>query len=350
MAGRSLGIRPTQTGRRGNPEIAVSVVIPLYNKEASIARTIESVLSQEGAPGFEIVVVDDGSTDGGPAVVESIGDLRIRLVRQKNQGVSAARNTGVRESRADLVAFLDADDQWRPAFLATVRRLARQYPECGAIGSAYEFVEPDGKRWSPRHSSIPPAPWEGIIPDYFRAAAKMPPVFTSGVAIRRGVLDELGGFRVGVRLGEDLDMWARIARRYPIAWSSSPLAVYRKDAAARACVQNPASRREWTLWASLALEVNEDEVDEPGGYPGYEEYVYRKLLGQAVHCMARGKRPDAMACLELAKPTREYRTRRLLYSALCAMPAPLVSLARGLFLRGIPKPRAKSWSWNGKTD
>ena len=105
----------------------ISVIIPLYNKEKQVAHTLESVLSQTFQR-FEIVVVNDGSTDNSVAEVEKIGDSRIRLIHQKNGGVSAARNRGIEDSKYELLAFLDADDEWKPEYLEAQYNLFEKYP------------------------------------------------------------------------------------------------------------------------------------------------------------------------------------------------------------------------------
>ena len=116
----------------------ISVIIPLYNKEKQIARTLQTVLEQT-FQAFEIVIVDDGSTDGSVQEIEQIKDSRIRLIHQQNGGVSAARNRGITEARYDLVAFLDADDEWKPTYLETQYQLYQKYPECSVYACNYKF-------------------------------------------------------------------------------------------------------------------------------------------------------------------------------------------------------------------
>ena len=114
----------------------ISVVIPLYNKERYIERAVYSVLSQTFQQ-FEIVIVNDGSTDGSVSVIERMNNPLIRLIHQKNGGVSAARNRGIEEARFEYIAFLDADDEWKENHLEVIAGLIRKFPECGVFGTSY---------------------------------------------------------------------------------------------------------------------------------------------------------------------------------------------------------------------
>jgi len=120
----------------------VSVVIPLYNKAPYIARALASVITQT-CQDFEVIVIDDGSTDGGAEIVRRLDDTRIRVIRQENRGVSAARNRGIESARTDFIAFLDADDEWTPTHLEALLRLRDRYPHAGAYGTAYLIKRAD---------------------------------------------------------------------------------------------------------------------------------------------------------------------------------------------------------------
>lgn len=216
----------------------ISVVIPLYNKEPHIRRTIESILYQS-MPADEILVVDDGSTDGSANEVKKLSDPRIRLIQQPNAGECAARNRGVAEARNELVAFLDADDEWKPDFLTHIHRLYVKFPDCGAYATAYEEILPGGSVHFPILSILPPDPWFGIIPNLFKCLQLSNPFFPSSVAIPKRVCNDLGGFPVGIRRGGDLMMWIRLGAKYPIAYSPSSQVLYHTDAVNRACVIFP---------------------------------------------------------------------------------------------------------------
>lgn len=212
----------------------VSVVIPLYNKEPHIKRAIDSILAQK-IQDFEIIVIDDGSTDKSAEVVKSFTDPRIRLIHQENAGVSAARNKGIKEAKADLVAFLDADDEWTPSFLETVLRLREKYPEAGIYATTYSILK-YGDIKSAKYNAIPPAPWEGLLPRYFLSTATGEhPVCSSAVCVPKNIFSKVGIFKIEAWWGEDDDLWGRIALKYPIAFSREIGAIYHKEATNRAC-------------------------------------------------------------------------------------------------------------------
>jgi glycosyltransferase involved in cell wall biosynthesis len=204
----------------------VSVVVPLYNKEKEVLRSISSVLSQTFQD-FELIVINDGSTDKGPEVVRAFEDQRIRIFDQPNQGVSAARNKGIAEAKTDLIAFLDADDEWKPDFLETVSRLKSNFPACSVFATNYLFSQPDGSVRQTILRGIPRDFHEGILPDYFAIASRSdPPLCSSAVAVTKTAITSIGGFPVGITSGEDLLTWSRLAIRYKIAYSSFPKAVF----------------------------------------------------------------------------------------------------------------------------
>lgn len=204
----------------------ISVVIPLYNKEKQIAHTLQSIFAQTFQD-FEIVIVDDGSTDNSVEEVEKFDDSRIRLIHQTNAGVSAARNRGIEEARGELIAFLDADDEWMPEYLATQYGLYQKYPECSVYACNYEFRDSEGKVTSTIIRKLPFEGEDGILSNYFEVAScSHPPLWTSAVVVKKSVIQAIGGFPLGIKSGEDLLTWARLAVNEEIAYSKSVQAIY----------------------------------------------------------------------------------------------------------------------------
>lgn len=209
-----------------------SVVVPLYNKEDFIEDTLRSVLGQVGNELFEVIVVDDGSRDQGPARVLALGDPRVRLVRQQNGGVSAARNRGIEEARGEWVAFLDADDLWHPQAFRAFRRLLNVYPKAEILGGAYVRVA------SQHVANFEFSPHSGeaeytVVPDLPATILRRGmPFFTSSVVIKRSLLRSLGScFPVGESMGEDLDLWLRACERGQLVITSEITALYRTELA-----------------------------------------------------------------------------------------------------------------------
>lgn len=207
-----------------------SVVIPLYNKGAYIEQTIDSVLAQSQSD-FEIIVVNDGSHDEGPAAVAAMHDRRIRLVHQANAGVAVARNHGISIARGQWIAFLDADDVWRPEYLAVQCASIASCPEAGAVATGF-YAASDLSEWTAAaRVEFAPTPYE-IIRDLPGRWMQSSPFFTSSIAVRTDVLKAMPHcFAPGESVGEDLDLWFRIAEKYPIALVAAPLVAYRLDTA-----------------------------------------------------------------------------------------------------------------------
>lgn len=204
----------------------ISIIIPLYNKEEQIVRTLQTVL-QQTFQAFEVVVVNDGSTDNSAQKIEQIKDARIRLIHQQNGGVSAARNRGITEARYDLVAFLDADDEWKPTYLETQYRLYQKYPECSVYACNYEFQDTEGRVTPTIIHKLPFQTEDGVLSNYFEVAScSHPPLWTSAVMVKKEAVQAIGGFPIGIKSGEDLLTWARLAVKYLFAYNTKIGAVY----------------------------------------------------------------------------------------------------------------------------
>lgn len=206
-----------------------SIVIPLYNKAPYIRSTLDSALAQTFTD-FEVIVVDDGSRDGGADLVAAITDPRVRLVRQANAGVSAARNKGIELARGEWVAFLDADDWHHPRYLATLLLAHRACPAADILATDFVTV-PDGDGdgiWPPRWSVPEEAPDVELITDLALRWMNGPSLFTSSIAVRTALLQRMQPcFAPGESHGEDLDLWFRLAEHSPVALARAPLAAYR---------------------------------------------------------------------------------------------------------------------------
>jgi glycosyltransferase involved in cell wall biosynthesis len=196
----------------------VSVIIPTWNRGWALKEAVDSVLAQEDTR-FELIVVDDGSTDGTPEILKTYGD-RITIIRQENRGVSAARNQGVRETAGDLIAFLDSDDLWLPGKLATQVAFLKDHP-AALICQTEELWVRNGRRVNPKNRHKKPS---GEI---FEPSLELCLVSPSAVMIRRRLFEEMGGFDESLPACEDYDLWLRIGCRYPVYLIDTPLIVKR---------------------------------------------------------------------------------------------------------------------------
>lgn len=205
-----------------------SVIIPLYNKAPYVGKTVESVLGQTFGD-YELIIVDNGSNDGSHEIVAAFTDHRIKIVRlEENVGVSNARNKGVSLASAPHITFLDADDWWEPTFLEEMAGLIDRHPDAGIYGTGYYIVKNGKKRLAP--IGVDEGFEEGEI-NYCAVYAKTlcMPLTSITVAMPKAVFDETGGFKPHLKLGEDFDLWVRIALKHKTVFLNKPLSNYNQD-------------------------------------------------------------------------------------------------------------------------
>src|ERR1035437_4715784 len=196
--------------------LSFSVIIPLYNKEAYIARAIQSVFAQDWQD-YELLVVDDGSTDNGAEVLARwLSDPRVRLITQKNAGAGAARNRGLAEMRGDIAAFLDADDEWLPTHLGDLAEIASTYPQAGLLATGFRAVYRGGLAVD--HSIDRRV--ASLITDYYRLATSGHTIHVSACAASRSLLAQGVSFREGAPCGADQEFHARAVLHTSLAYRS----------------------------------------------------------------------------------------------------------------------------------
>ena len=213
-----------------------SIIIPVYNKQNSIRRTVLSALDQENISSLDIsvILVDDGSTDDSVQVIKELQselpNFSITLIEQENGGVSAARNKGVAEAKDDYVCFLDSDDTYRPNFLSEINSLIEKFPDAQLFGTSYSFVCSSAGSCNPARPYSSNFAKHRLIDNFFLEAAMSDlPFCASSFCISRKFFIELGQFPVGENMGEDQDLYIRAALNGKVAYSSEVCANYYID-------------------------------------------------------------------------------------------------------------------------
>ena len=303
----------------------ISVVIPLYNKEADIERTLLSVVQQSLAP-HEIIVVDDGSTDKSATIVERIAtehpEANIRLIRQANAGVSAARNRGVAEAKTAYIALLDGDDEYLTGYIAEICRLMEYYPSADGYSTAFDIVN-DGKR-----TAAPCPTVEGEINPAEEALKGRYPIIPSTATLRRESILRAGGFPEGMRLGEDQWLWARMMQcKMRFVFSPMSLVRYSRSAANRSA----------TIYRSEASEHSIEELLNGNNTQILNEYIARIAIGKAITQSVRGGSDDALRAIEKFSFTRLSRRQLRRLKVLNALPSALRPTVDAIY-------RAAAWT------
>ncbi len=194
-----------------------SVIIPLFNKEVFIENTIKSVLNQTFQD-FEIIIVDDGSTDNSFKIASAYKSDKIKLFKQPNQGVSTARNNGVNNAKAKYIALLDGDDYWYENHLSELKKQIDLFPEAGLFCNSYEvFYTSTFKRKA--HFNFEYHEDCLLVEDFFKASIINCLAWTSAVAFSKEKFNAIGGFDPYLKTTQDLDLWIRIALKYRVSFN-----------------------------------------------------------------------------------------------------------------------------------
>lgn len=195
-----------------------SVVISLFNKEDYIKNTLDSVLKQSFKD-FEVIIVNDGSTDRSIEVVSTFTDKRLKILNKINEGASTARNLGIQTAKYDFIALLDGDDIWYPNHLENLKELIDNYPNCGLFCTAYETLYYNKKMVKGKFLEIDDS-FEGIVSDYFTSSLINSMASSSSVAIPKIIFENYGKFDTNIRSGQDTELWINIALKEEVAFTS----------------------------------------------------------------------------------------------------------------------------------
>lgn len=280
-----------------------SVVIPVYNKAKYIQRAISSVLGQSFQE-YEIIVVDDGSTDASFEAASQIKDSRIRIFRQENQGVAAARNRGISEAGAEWVAFLDADDEWMPNFLEKIYQLHAEFPECGVLASGYASILDEAQLQSDFSPLFTPPGSMGILADIIENFFSHYSFYSSSIVVKKEFLERINGFPEGVRNGEDTITWMKLSFQTTFAYIDLPLVIYHQEIKDRATNNNlERLYRESDPAAFLKDAIRSGQIPSKYDFSAHE-YLYKRQLITARWNATNGNKLRALSFLWECRKTR----------------------------------------------
>lgn len=296
--------------------------MPLFNKATTVERAVRSVLMQTEAD-FELIIVDDGSTDQSYQRCLAIADMRIRVIRQANQGVAAARNRGVEACSGTYICFLDADDAYEPNFLRQIRGLIALNPNAALYSCHYQVVTRSGdlQQFNCQYS----ADFAGPVDDFFTAYRRNRGLICSSCfAIRRTVFQQIGGFPAGVRIGEDISLWIKAALSGPLMFSGTIGATIYQNAENRTETTQPdvvAAHITWLLQDNAWTEgLSVEKVSSA------RHFIRANALVSALGALSYGKVQLARQYAELLQP--HYPGRALLIRLCCRMPGRWIQALR----------------------
>ena len=257
-----------------------SVIIPVYNKGKQLSKTIESVL-QQCFSDFEIIIVNDGSTDASESIIKSFKDSRIHYIKQKNQGVSVARNTGIKAANTDYIALLDSDDLWKEDYLEKIDALIDGYPKQYVFATVC-IIESRGKMYKPTYSVSNLSPDKSYILPYFASSYINTILTSSSTVVHKEVFNKIGYYDPALVKGEDTDFWIRLGLAYTVVFLNTPLATYRFEASSL-------SNSPKQVKKTLDLDCYEKHISS---HKGLKKFLDLNRYSLALHAKIAGNKED----------------------------------------------------------
>jgi glycosyltransferase involved in cell wall biosynthesis len=292
-----------------------SVIIPLYNKENFIVEAIHSVLNQSFSD-FQVIIVNDGSTDKSLEKVSKILDNRIVIINQENSGAPSARNNGIKAAKSKYIALLDADDYWHSNHLSELKKLIEIYPDAGLYCNNYQVYYTD--------DVVRPAKFKFnfekdclIVDDFFKASVTNCVAWTSGVAFTKEKFNTVGGFDITLNAVEDLDLWVKLALKYQVVFNPTITMSY------KIYVGDSLSKREYNdIRYVFISKFSEEEKTNPS----LKFYLDVNRCAVALRC----KMNDEIELYKKLKSEINYKNLNLKQKLLLSLPKSALKLSKKL--------------------
>jgi len=272
--------------------IKFSVVVPLYNKEKEIVDTLNSILNQTYKPD-EVIVVDDGSTDKSVKVIEKNFKNKVKIIKQKNCGVSCARNRGIKEAKNEFVCFLDADDLWEETFLEEIAKLIQDYPEAIVYSTSHKMIDEKGQVVYPKVGLK--KNFRGYLNNFIRIFKDNYGVINSSSVCIRKSINPL--FPLGEKKGEDICLWIELSLKGRFAFVNKPLSIYKLNASNRSGkIYNKPLIPCQLKWIYNKNRINKD----------IKEFVHKNILITVYGNVADGNKEFAKKIIKFMIKNKDY--------------------------------------------
>jgi glycosyltransferase involved in cell wall biosynthesis len=291
------------------PAPRVSIVIPTFNRGALVTDAVRSVLGQTYAD-LEVIVVDDGSTDGTREALAAIADRRLHYLWQENRGRSNARNRALGLARGEYIGFLDSDDVFLPEKVALQVRYLDSHPEVGMVYTSAYCIDEEGNRLAHKYEATASGWVYEDIAFFLPVTVTLPTVM-----LRREVLDRMGGFDEAMERFEDTDMWRRIARRFKVAALPEHTCLLRTHRGNELAAQDP------------------DRIVAALGYYARKVRAEDRAMGRLVLRRGLGRLYGYYALALLSVPAWARQGRRLLWTSIAYWPPSVVGVIRSRWWR-----------------